>query len=75
MQTFNKNTERKINRKRRLSEENTNIVQDRIWRHLKSNAISQRRLRKHVIMKKTIKKYPRRNPKNQGFSKINYDLF
>ena len=56
MHTFNKSTDRKANRKKRLSEENTQLVRDRIWRQLKHNVSGQTRLSKHVTMKNTIKR-------------------
>jgi len=70
MIAFNKCSEKKD---QRVFERNQEF-QKKIRRQLYAVASSNRKLSREPIMKKTIKRHTRRNPKYQGVAQLNYDM-
>jgi len=74
MQVFNRTHDRAKERALR-EEKRKKDLQLKIRRQLYANASSNKRLEKETQMKQVFKRRARRNPKYQGISQINYDLF
>jgi len=75
MPSFNKNKSKAEKRRKERDAEQRVELQKKIRRQLYATASSNKRLEKEISMKKTLKRHSRRNPKYQGVSQVNYDLF